>query len=262
MRAGERTSYAPGTFSWVDLATTDVDSAKRFYGALFGWEAEDMPAGDAGVYTMFRLEGNFVAACYEQGADQREQGVPPNWLSYVTVDDVEARTVRARELGAAVLMDPLDVMDAGRLSVVQDPEGAVFAMWQPGRHVGAQVVNEPGALCWNELMTRDVERAKRFYGALFGWAWDDQTVPAPYTTIVNGGRRNGGMVAITEDMGQVPPDWNVYFAVADCEAAVARAEKLGGTAVVPTTEIVGGRFAIVSDPQSAGFCLFAGQLDP
>ncbi len=138
---GERTVYPSGTFSWADLGTTDFAGAKTFYKELFGWELEDMPAGEGFVYSMARLDGKYVAAIYEQMEEQRAQGVPPNWLSYITVDDLEARTAEAERLGAGVLSPPFDVLDSGRMSLVSDPTGAVFSMWQPGNHIGAQLVN-------------------------------------------------------------------------------------------------------------------------
>ena len=144
---GKRTDYPAGTFSWVDLATTDPDGAKSFYGALFGWDAEDMAAGGAGTYTRLRLGGDDVAGLYRQGDDQRDAGIPPNWLSYVTVDDVTETTGRARELGATVVGEPLEVMDVGRMAVIQDATGATVALWEPRRHIGAGRVNDTGCQC-------------------------------------------------------------------------------------------------------------------
>src|SRR3954452_22960245 len=143
---GERTSYAPGTFSWVDLSTTDVEGAKTFYAGLFGWEPQDMPAGEDATYTMFARDGRHVAGMWALDDEQREQGVPPFWLSYVTVEDVDATAARAAELGGRVLAGPFEVLDAGRMAVLQDVQGGVLAVWRARRHVGAGVVNVHGAL--------------------------------------------------------------------------------------------------------------------
>ena len=191
---GERTQYAPGTFSWTDLTTTDQDSAKAFYGGLFGWEAQDNPVGDGFVYSMMRLDDNDVAAISPQPQMQREAGVPPSWNSYVTVESADAAAERAQELGATVHAPAFDVMDVGRMAVIQDPQGAFFQIWEPRAHIGAGMVNAPGALCWNELQSPDLDASKDFYGALFGWEMTPfEGSPDPYFTIQNGDAVNGGM---------------------------------------------------------------------
>ncbi len=261
---GERTEHAPGTFSWTDLGTTDTEGAKRFYTQLFGWDAEDMPAGDGAVYTMFVKDGKTVAACYEQYAEQREQGVPPNWLSYVTVTSADDSAKRASSLGGSVLQQPFDVLDVGRMALVADPQGAVLALWQPRSHIGAQLVNEPGALCWNDLRTTDTVGAVSFYTQLFGWGAEEIDIgPAgTYTTLRVGESANGGIMRLPEAMTGVPPHWGVYFAVEDCDKGVALVEQLGGSLMVPPIEVPAGRFALVADPQGAPFSLFSGRLDP
>ncbi|MDQ3751499.1 MAG: VOC family protein [Actinomycetota bacterium] len=258
---GERTSYPPGTFSWTDLGTSDFAGAKDFYSELFGWELEDMPAGEGMVYSMARLDGSYVAGIYELDEEQRSQGIPPNWLSYVTVDEIESRTSEAERLGAAVVSPPLDVLDSGRMSLLSDPTGAMFAMWQPGKHIGAQLVNVPGALTMNELNTRDAPAAKEFYSSLFGWSFEDDPSGA-YTSIKNGENLNGGMLELSPEWGDVPPHWRPYFAVADCDDRLAKIKELGGQVYVASTEVPAGRFAVVADPQGASFSLFEGELDP
>jgi uncharacterized protein len=260
---GERTEYAPGTFSWVDLGTTDVDGAKAFYSQLFGWQSEDMPVPDSSPYTMFRANGKYVAAVYEQQEEQRAQGVPPNWMSYITVDDLDRRADKAKDLGGTVMAGPFDVMEAGRMAVVQDPTGAVFGLWEPRQHIGAGLVNDPGAFGWNELSTRDVDAARSFYEGLFGWTTEESDAgPMPYTTIKNGDRMNGGMLAIAQDWGDVPPHWRVYFTVVNCDAGTARVEQLGGSRIFGPMDIPIGRFSVVTDPQGATFSLFQGDTDP
>lgn len=258
---GERTSYPPGTFSWTDLGTNDFAGAKVFYSELFGWELEDMPAGGGMVYSMARLDGSYVAAVYEQDEKQRSQGIPPNWMSFITVDEIEACTSEADRLGGAVLSQPFDVLDSGRMSLVSDPTGAMFAMWQPGKHIGAQLVNVSGALTMNELNTRDVPAAKEFYRSLFGWTFEDDPSGA-YTSIKNGGNLNGGMIELSPEWGDAPSHWRPYFAIADCDDSLAKIKKLGGQVHVASTEVPAGRFAVVSDPQGASFSLFEGELDP
>lgn len=259
---GERTEHAPGTFSWAELQTTDLEGAKRFYGELFGWEPEDVPVGDGQTYTMLRLGGKEVAAMYEQGEDQRQQGIPPNWLSYVTVDDLDARAARVDELGGSAIMPPFDVMEVGRMAVLQDPGAAVFAMWEPKTSIGATVVNDPGAMTWNELRTRDVDGATAFYGGLFGWKIEPtEGADGSYFTIRNGERLNGGVIPISEDWAPVPPHWAVYFTVPDADEAIARIEELGGRVQMAPIEVPAGRFAGVADPQGASFSLFEGETE-
>src|SRR5438309_2655853 len=146
-----KTKYEHGQFSWVELGTTDSAAAKKFYGGLFGWTFEDMPAGPDMIYTMNKLGNHRTSALYKMGKDM--QGMPPHWLSYVTVDDVDATTAKAKQNGAKAMKEPFDVMDVGRMSVLTDPTGAHIALWQAKKHIGAGIVNEPGALTWNELFT-------------------------------------------------------------------------------------------------------------
>jgi uncharacterized protein len=259
----ERTRYEPGTFSWADLGTTDAEGAKSFYTQLFGWDFEDMPAGDSMIYSMATKNGKTVAACYDLAPEMSQQGVPPAWVSYVTVADVEKSARRGSELGGTVLQEPLDVFDSGRMALISDTQGAALALWQPERHIGAQLVNEPGALSWNDLRTTDPRAAAEFYGQLFGWRIEEvEGSGGVYSTIYVGDRTNGGIMTLTEQMSGVPPHWGVYFAVSDCEKAVQRVEELGGRVVVPTMSVGAGRFAIVADPQGASVSVLSGRLDP
>ena len=259
---GERTSYPPGTFSWVGLATSDADAGKRFYTSLFGWVGEDMPAG-AGTYTMFRLDGAWVAALYEQREEERARGLPPRWFSYITVADVDDAAADAGELGGTVIADPFDVPDAGRMAVVADPTRAVFALWQPGSHIGAGRVNDPGCFTWNDLSTTDTDAARDFYTTLFDWEADavDTGGGPPYTVWTNNGRTNGGMRPLAAHEQGVDPYWQVYFTVENLDEAMRRVEKLGGRLVAPAFSVPAGRFAAVCDPQGASFSLFEGEVD-
>lgn len=259
---GERTSHAPGTFSWVDLSTSDPADAKRFYGGLFGWTFDDRPVGDGIVYTLCLIDGKSVCAISGQVEEERSQGIPPHWNNYVTVADVDASTAKTAELGGNVVVEPFDVLDAGRMSVVADPTGAVFSMWQPRDSIGAEVVNVPGSLTWNELATNDVDRATEFYGALFAWGFEEMTGgPMRYVLIRNGDRSNGGIRPLTEMESGVPPYWLPYFAVESADDAVARAAELGGNVLMQPVTVPAGRFAPIADPQGAVFATFEGEFD-
>jgi predicted enzyme related to lactoylglutathione lyase len=257
---GERTSHAPGTFSWVDVSTTDQEGAKRFYQELFGWEADDVPAGEGIVYSMMKLDGRSVAAISPQQEQQREMGVPPVWNSYVTVEEADAAANKAKELGANLFAEPFDVFDAGRMAVIQDPQGAVFMVWEPRESIGAELVNVPGALTLNQLNTSDPEAAGRFYGDLFGWRIEQvsEEPEQPYWGIYNGDRLNGGMMG---HQGPAPPHWLPYFASEDVDAASAKIAELGGNVIIGPMDIPSGRIAVAQDPQGAYFALFAGRFD-
>jgi len=257
---GERTGYAPGTFCWVGLATSDPAGAQAFYTSLFGWQAEDLPAGVAGTFTMLRQDGKDVAILYRQMPEARAAGAPPHWTSFISVEDAGATAARAGELGgAAVFREPFDVLDAGRVAAIRDPTGAIVSLWQPRSRIGATLVNDVGALCWNELTTTDVEPAKRFFGELLGWEY--KTDEGGYVSISNAGGLNGGMREQTEQERGMPPNWLPYFTVEDADAAARKAEQVGGRKLLPTTSIHIGRFAVVADPQGAAFAVFEGQTD-
>jgi len=194
---------------------------------------------------------------YQLMTDQVAQGVPPNWLSYISVTNADEATEKAKAAGATILKEPFDVMTVGRMSVVQDPTGAVFATWQAGDSPGAGIYNVPSSFCWNELMTTDTAKDKEFYTSVFGWGADTQNFgDLEYTMFSNGDRPAGGMLAITPEMGPIPPNWLVYFAVDDCDAKVQKATELGATVMKPADDIPGiGRFAILIDPQGAGFAI-------
>ena len=248
---GERTSYAPGTFSWVDLATSDPDGAKAFYGALFGWEAEDTDAGGGMTYTMLRLGGHDVAGLSAAGPDR-----PTAWSSYVTVDDADAVARRVADAGGQVVAPPFDVVDVGRMAVVADPVGAVLSLWEARGHAGAGLVNAPGALSWNDLVAPDPAPAQPFYGDLFGWEFEDVGGGA-YWIVRNRGATNGGMMPLEG----AHPAWLPYFAVEDLDATVARVGELGGTTLARSA-VPAGRIATVRDPAGAVFAMFEGPLDP
>lgn len=258
---GERTRHAPGTFSWTDLTTTDQDAARAFYGALFGWEADDMPAGEGIVYSMMSLGGHRVAAISPQPQAQREAGVPPTWNSYVTVESADATAARAAELGGTVHVQPFDVFDAGRMAVIQDPQGAWLMVWEPRRHIGAGLVNAPGALVWNELASDELDGSTAFYAGLFGWSIEQfPGSEQVYLAIRNGEASNGGIREATP--AGAPPHWLVYFGVEQLDAAIRRLQELGGTIHAGPIDIQMARIAIVADPQGAVFAIYDGVLEP
>jgi uncharacterized protein len=249
-----KTDYAPGTPSWVDLGTTDIAAAQGFYGPLFGWEFEDQhqdPDGQV-VYCLAKLGGRNAAGLMEQPPGQRDMGVPPSWNSYVSVADADAATAKVEGAGGTVFMPPMDVMDAGRMSVFADPTGAVIGTWQPKQHLGAEVVNEPGALTWNELISPDVETAAAFYNQVFGWKHRTQQMgPMTYTEFLLDDQSIAG--GMPPPMEGIPPMWGVYFAVADCDATVADAKRRGASVIAEPVDIPPGRFAVLADPQGAVF---------
>jgi predicted enzyme related to lactoylglutathione lyase len=245
----------------VDLTTTDQAAAKEFYSGLFGWEAEDMPVGEGVFYSMQRLRGKDVAAISAQAQQQRDAGVPPTWNSYVSVEDADAVAERAGQLGANVHAPAFDVLDSGRMAVIADPQGAFFMLWQPRRHFGAALVNEPGTFVWNELNTPDPEAALPFYSDLFGWQIEPfEASPEPYFAIKNGESPNGGIRELAQP--DAPPHWLVYFGVEDIDEAIASVQELGGSKLVGPLDIQIAKIAVVHDPQGAVFALYAGQMGP
>jgi predicted enzyme related to lactoylglutathione lyase len=256
----EFTSHAAGTFSWPELATTDQKAGVAFYRALFGWDVNEQPIGPTEVYSMFQVRGKPVGAASTQQPQERQMGVPPHWNSYVTVANVDESAKKAESLGGKVLMPPFDVMDAGRRAVLQDPTGAVFEIWKANRSIGAEILNEPGALCWTELTTTDTKAAEKFYTGLFGWTPKHSTPGSPmeYTEFSVNGQPSIGMMAKPAEMpAHIPSYWMPYFQVANCDASSAKVKELGGSIMVGPQDIPNtGRFAIASDPQRAMFAVF------
>lgn len=243
--------YAAGTPSWVDIGTTDLEGAKAFYSALFGWEIVDQ-GPDAGGYCICNLRGKGVA-----GLGPAQNPGPPYWTTYVSVDDTDT-TVKEVEAAGGSVLATFDVPQAGRMVVCMDPTGAAFSVWQSGAHRGAELANEAGAFCWTELNTREVEKAKPFYESVFGWTGETATEPMPYTTYKLGDKPVAGMMDITGRVpDEVPNHWLVYFGTADCDQAVATAKEAGGSLVVGPFDIPDmGRFAVLQDPQGAVFAVF------
>jgi uncharacterized protein len=253
---GERTSYAPGTFSWAELATSDAAAAKAFYAGLFGWEYRDEPIGDGQVYSMALRDGGQVAAMF--ASDQ-----PPHWNCYVTVESADAAAARAGEQGGRVVAEPFDVMEEGRMAVIADPAGAALCLWEPRASIGATLVNAPGAMAWNDLITPDPDDAAAFYGRLFGWTAEEVPGGSGYRVIRNGERSNGGIMPF--DLGRMgpetPPSWMPYFGHEDIDRVAREIEGMGGRRLNGPVRVPNGTFAVLADPQGAVFAVLTGEYD-
>ncbi|HEX6100847.1 MAG TPA: VOC family protein [Thermoanaerobaculia bacterium] len=244
------TSHKPGAFCWIELMAADAAGARAFYTQLFGWSVNEIPMGDLGTYFIFQKEGKDVAAMYERTPDMA--GVPPFWMSYIRVDDADAATEKAKSLGGTVHNGPMDVGSQGRMTVLADSQGAAFAIWQPGENQGIGIRDEDDSLCWNELWARDLDAAKQFYPALFGWGVKESP---EYTEWSVGADAVGGMIP-THAPEPVPPFWLPYFAVADCDASVAQAQSAGAQVFAPPFDVPNvGRMAVLGDPQGAYFAV-------
>lgn len=255
------TKFEHGDFSWVDLGTTDADAAKRFYGGLFGWTFQDIPAGPDGTYTFAKVGDAVVGGLYEMGSDM--QGVPPSWLSYINVTDVDATTAKVESRGGGkVIKGPFDVMDQGRMSVLQDPSGGTVAFWQAKKVAHTTLKGEPGSMCWNELLTTNVDAAGKFYANTVGWKTEgmDLGPMGVYTIFSRDGSKEtqvAGMMA--HPMKGAPSAWLPYFATTDVDAGAKKTTELGGKVITDPVDIPNiGRFALVQDPQGAVFALFKG----
>jgi uncharacterized protein len=269
----ERDGYIAGVPCWVDTSQPDPAAAAVFYGGLFGWEFEEaMPAGSPGSYLIARLHGGDVAAISSlpEGAPARAM-----WNTYIWVDSADEAAARARAAGGSVLSEPFDVMDAGRMAILADTDGAAFCVWQARQHKGARIVNEAGSLNFNVLSCRDLEAAKRFYGAVFGWTaldlgtgeyWTLTTYGDYLETLTPGVRERAAafgapgfadvlaaITVIADDDPAEPAQWGVTFAADDVDATAAKAVELGGTVVSPPVDAPYSRLTVIRDPQGATF---------
>jgi uncharacterized protein len=237
---------------WVDMSATDLAGAVRFYSDVFGWQAEDL-GEPAGHYTMMRKDGKMAAAIGPQMNPQ----APPSWTTYVCSHDAGATAQKVRDAGGQVVMEPFAVMESGHMAGFMDSSGAFICVWQPGQHQGAELVNAPGGFCWNELQTRDAEAAKKFYPAVFGWGVQENAHEGgSYIEWQINGRSIAGCLPMGDNFPpNVPSNWLVYFAVEDCDAAVAKIQQLGGKVMMGPMDSPAGRFAAVMDPQGAAFAV-------
>ncbi len=250
-------SHPPGNFVWPEHATTNAESAKQFYSAIFGWSCTDNPMGPDMVYTIANLEDRNAAGLYSMPQMMLDKGVPPHWLTYVGVESADATAAKTKELGGEAIWGPEDIPHVGRMVVLKDPQGAVFAAFQPGGHKGVGILGVHGTMTWVELMTTDTDAAKAFYSGVFGWT--TQTMPMPqgeYTMFVNGAKPVGGCMKLGDDMPGVPPNWVLYFDVDNCDATVAVAKENGGQELMPAMDVPGaGRMCAMIDPQGAAFAV-------
>jgi predicted enzyme related to lactoylglutathione lyase len=253
----ERSGYEPGEFCWVELIAPDTDAAAGFYGELLGWDRERYEPDPEG-YWYFKHDGKLVAGL--EGI--RAEGQMPAWLGYVRVDDPEETAAKVKDAGGAILEGPLSVPgDAGELAICQDTEGAVFALWRPGDLKGAELVNEIGSWTWNNLMSRDLNNAKDFYGKVFGWeATQSEEAPEGILNWQLEGQRwpegLGGLMRIGSDMPpDVPPHWQVYLSVESAEKAIEQVNAAGGSTLFGPLEIPIAKLAVLNDPQGANFAI-------
>ncbi len=251
----DMSSYSSGSPSWADLLSHDGDASKNFYTGLFGWTSIDHPVTEGTVYTMYAHEGKAACASMVAEPGSEQEHLPAHWSVYVTVDDLEAATERARTAGGSVVAEPFDVMEAGRMSIIRDREGAFLRLWQPKAHAGAEVLAEPGALCWFELATTDIDSASDFYQqVLQSDIGLDPDTPFPYMLMKVNDNPAAGIIKIGEDWGPVPPNWGVYFGVDDVDATVAKAQELGGSVIVEPTDLRDfARFSVLRDAEGAVF---------
>ena len=250
--------FSPGEFCWIELATSNQDAAKSFYGALFGWTARDVPIGPKEVYSLLELQGRVAAAAFTLSSGESAAGVPPHWHLYVAVASADDAAKKAGELGGKVVEAPFDVMDRGRAALIQDPAGAYFSLWEAKKRIGMGVTGEPGAFCWADLSTPDQARAKTFYEGLFDWKLKaGQGKESGYLHIMNGENYIGGVPPSGQGNGNAPPHWLLYFAVADVDATFQIAKDGNARVLLPPMDFEGvGRVAMLADPQGAVFALY------
>ncbi|GMQ92774.1 MAG: VOC family protein [Acidimicrobiia bacterium] len=254
---------AHGTIGWADVAVPDTVAGAEFYSDLFGWEAQ-AGESDEFPYSMFTKDGKVVAGMGHLSAEQIDAGQPPVWSSYVIVDDADAVFSRAVELGATPIMEPMDVMDAGRMFFIIDPVGAAIGFWQSGKHDGAELFNEPGTMSWNEIASRDVEGAVSFYTELLGWTAEKREFDGfPYTILKVGDRMNGGAYEMSGSLpDEIPAHWLTWFTVEDCANSTEKIVALGGSVQRAPERSSIGVSAVVSDPSGATFGIIqAAQVD-
>jgi predicted enzyme related to lactoylglutathione lyase len=242
--------HPDGALCWADLMTDDPEAARAFYGRLFDWSF-DVGGPETGHYAMCKRGGKPVAGL---GAKPPGAPFPAAWTPYFSTSDLDRTLAKLTAEGGSIRMGPMDVLQEGRMAVCGEPTGGTFGLWQPGRHIGAQLIDEPGSLAWNELNTRDLERARRFLVALFGYEARRLPGGMTYDTLHLGERTIGGILQMDEHWpAQVPPHWMIYFAVPQIEATTRDIRALGGKVCVPPFETPYGVISVLEDPGGAVF---------
>lgn len=250
--------HPAGSFCWIELHTTDQNAGKTFYSQLFGWSIHDSPMGPNEVYTEFKLQGRETAAACTLRPDESSKGIPPYWMIYITVENADAAAAKAQQLGGTAFGPAFDVMDAGRMAVIQDPTGAVFCVWQAKKNAGIGIAGVNGTLCWADLSTPDVKRATDFYTGLFGWQIAaDPKDPSGYMHIKNGEHFIGGIPPAAHRQPGMPAHWLAYFMVDDVDATANKATAMEAKLLLPPKTMEGvGRMSFIADPQGAVFAIF------
>ncbi|MCB0973242.1 MAG: VOC family protein [Actinobacteria bacterium] len=257
-------SHVPGSPCWVDFQSTDVERASKFYEAVFDWQVEPSYDDDGNhVYNMFKLNGHYV--CGGGSIPPGHDGHPSTWNTYIRVLDAGKTAQDVTENGGTVVLAPMQVMDSGKMAVFLDPTGAAFCVWEPHKHPGSEICNEPNTWSWNEHLSNDPETAAAFYGRLFGWTYDDQDMgPIGVYRVIEGGD-NGGwggfMNMPPEVSGLVPNHWAVYFTVSDTDQTVALVKENGGSVMSEPMDVPGvGRITVLADPTGATFSTLQPEL--
>lgn len=247
--------YQSGHFCWVELCAQNAQQAKAFYTQLFNWQPNDMPLPQGGFYTMLQSQGVDIGALYQMDDTRLKQGVPSHWLSYIATDNIEATVEKAKLLGAEIIMGPMAVGDAGTMALLFEPNGAMFALWQANQHSGSGIKDEANTPCWNELASKNAEQSTRFYCQLLGWESRTEAMgDMMYTLFIQDGKQVAGMLEMTEDWGEMPAHWMVYFQVDDIQGLLERVTQLGGSVCVPASQIDGvGTFSVITDPDGGFF---------
>jgi predicted enzyme related to lactoylglutathione lyase len=250
------TKYKPGEFCWSDLGTTDVAGAKKFYRGIFGCTFKDFPmAGTDETYSMLRVGGKDIAAIFPMPADMRKAKVKPSWNPFISVKSASGTAKKVKAAGGKVIVRPTKVMDAGHAAKVQDPSGATFGLWQPGKHKGAGVEDKPGTVKWHDLNTFNTKAAGKFYAKVFGWKIEEKDFSGNkyYLFLLDGEDVCGMWPEPSKTLGS---SWLTHWQVANCAKTVAKVKRLGGRIILGATPIPGmGHFAIVTDPKGAAFGL-------
>ena len=243
------TPWPNGTPCWVDLGTPEPDAAQTFYATVLGWTYADPGPGSSG-YLMCLTGGRKAAGL----GPQQEPDDPTRWTTYFATDDADATAAQVTEAGGTLVAPPMDIGPAGRMAIAADPQGHPFGLWQAGTTTGVEVFNEPGSLVWNEAAVDDPEAARAFYGAVFGFRWEEVPGVDGYTTFATGDRPLGGLSGVSPGL---PRGWSTCFSVASCDAAVEAVEGGGGTVLMAAEDSEFSRFAVVADPWGASFSVMA-----